>query len=132
MDLDTIDWKILAALQEAGRIPFAELGRLVVCRPRPLRNVFRKLEDSHVLTGYRANLHAAALGFEVTVFINATVPAERYTKFLEAVRACPEVLECHHVSGAASFVLEVVVRKVQHMEPLIRKISGFGMTSTSI
>jgi Lrp/AsnC family transcriptional regulator, leucine-responsive regulatory protein len=126
MHLDSIDWKILVALQEVARISFSELGRTVGLSAPAVTERVRKLEESQILAGYRARLNTAALGFEVIAFISATVPAERYARFLEVVRACPEVLECHHVSGAVSFILKVVMRKVQDIDPSFTKFPALG------
>jgi len=44
----------------------------------------------------------------------------------------PEVLECHHISGNASFILKVVVHSISHLEELVSKFSPYGQTKTSI
>ena len=44
----------------------------------------------------------------------------------------PEVLECHHVSGADSYLMTVVATDLAHLEALIASINLYGETRTSI
>ena len=63
--LDAIDWKILAELQDDGRMTNVELARRVgISAPPCLRRV-RALEEAGFIKGYRALLDESRLGFEV-------------------------------------------------------------------
>ncbi|MFQ3623483.1 MAG: Lrp/AsnC family transcriptional regulator, partial [Acetobacteraceae bacterium] len=66
--LDAIDRRILAELQEDGRMTNVELSRRAgISAPPCLRRV-RRLEEAGVIRGYHAELDPAPLGFEVTFF----------------------------------------------------------------
>jgi Lrp/AsnC family leucine-responsive transcriptional regulator len=63
------------------------------------------------ITGYRAEIDRRKIGLGVLAFVR--VDAERNnaeaTRALEdAIRALPEVVACHYISGAGTFELQVV------------------------
>jgi DNA-binding Lrp family transcriptional regulator len=71
----------------------------------------RWLEEQGYIVGYRAELDRRKLGLGVLAFVR--VDAERNnadaTHQLEAaLRALPEVIACHYISGSGTFELHVV------------------------
>jgi Lrp/AsnC family leucine-responsive transcriptional regulator len=109
--LDAIDRRILAALQRDGRLSNVELADEVGLSPSPCLRRVRLLEEAGVIAGYRAVLDHKAAGLGLTVFVGIKVERhhEATTEALrEAIRACPEVISCHIVSGEADFMLQVV------------------------
>ena len=68
VELDSIDLAILRELQGDGRITNVELAsRVGISAPPCLRRV-RRLEETGIITGYRAMLDAARLGQEIEAF----------------------------------------------------------------
>ena len=61
-----------------------------------------------------------------------TVAGDMLTKFSALVRTLPEVLECHRVTGAESFMVQVAVRDVRHMEEVIDSMMPYVATNTSM
>jgi Lrp/AsnC family leucine-responsive transcriptional regulator len=92
----------------------------------------KRLEEAGVIKGYHAEVDRAKLGQPILAFIRLTTPPERYPKFHAQVDTWPEVLECHHVSGAESFYMKVAVSSTAHLEELIGRVSKFGQTSTTV
>ena len=130
--LDEIDCGILAELQANARIPFAELGRRVgLSTPAVIERVHR-LEENHVILGYRTLVDPARVGLPVRAFVKVTVAGDRLAKFAALVRNVPEVLECHRVTGAESFMVQVAVRDVAHMEEVIDAMMPYVATNTSM
>jgi Lrp/AsnC family transcriptional regulator, leucine-responsive regulatory protein len=75
-----------------------------------------------VITSYRAELDRTQLGLGLTVFVEVKVDAhsERNAAIIsDALRAAPEVISAHIVSGAADFLLEVVVQDLASYERLL-------------
>ena len=109
--LDAIDRKILAQLQEDGRMTNVELARRVgISAPPCLRRV-RALEEAGFIRGYHADLDPRRLGFEVLVF--AMVRLERQAEadlaaFEARCGGWPFVRECHMLNGEIDFVLKCV------------------------
>jgi hypothetical protein len=69
------------------------------------------LEEQGYITGYRAEIDRRKIGLGVLAFVR--VDAERNnadaTRALEdAIRALPEVVSCHYISGTGTFELQVV------------------------
>lgn len=130
--IDDIDCEILAELQANARIAFAELGRRVgLSTPAVIERV-RRLEDSQVIMGYRAVVDPAKVGLPVRAFVKVTVAGDKLQKFASLVRELPEVLECHRVTGAESFMVQIAVRDVRHMEQLIDSMMPYVATNTSM
>jgi len=75
-----------------------------------------------MITGYRATLNAAMLGFDVTAFAMVGLHSQAETDLLafeEKVRAWPIVRECHMLSGEVDFVLKCVARDLQSFQDFI-------------
>mgnify|MGYP003417398888 CR=1 FL=1 len=62
----------------------------------------------------------------------AIEPDAAYERFQRAVARSPWILECHHVSGAAAFVLKAAVPDVHGLELLVAHLSQYGDTATSL
>lgn len=109
--LDTIDRKILAELQEDGRMTNVELAKRVgISAPPCLRRV-RTLEEAGYIKGYHADVDPRMLGFEVQVFamVGLSSQAEAdLVAFEERCRAWPFVRECHMLNGDIDFILKCV------------------------
>jgi Lrp/AsnC family transcriptional regulator, leucine-responsive regulatory protein len=130
--LDDIDCDILDELQTNARIPFAELGRRVgLSTPAVIERV-RRLEESGVILGYRTAVDPARVGLPVRAFVHVTVAGDKLAKFAAVVRNVPEVLECHRVTGAESFIVQVAVRDVGHMQEVIDSMMPYVSTNTSM
>jgi len=130
--LDETNWKIVAELQQNGRISFAELGRRVGLTLPAVAERVRKMEDAGVITGYRADIDPAKIGLPITAFIRISVTGDVLARITRTVREMPEVLECHRGTGADSFTMKVAVESIEHLEKLIDKLTPVGTTSTSI
>jgi Lrp/AsnC family leucine-responsive transcriptional regulator len=110
--LDSVDRQILEILQREGRITNAELASRVRISPSACLRRTRALEESGTIEGYRAVLSRRAVGLGLTVFVEVKV--DRHSKQLareleESFARMPEIVSAHVVSGAADFLLEVVV-----------------------
>ena len=111
--LDKFDLAILQHLQTDGRLTNTELAQRVGLSAAPCWRRVRALEEAGYITGYRAVLDRRKIGLGVLAFVR--LDAERNTgdatRALEqAIRALPEVIACHYISGAGTFELEVVAQ----------------------
>jgi Lrp/AsnC family leucine-responsive transcriptional regulator len=122
MPLDRVDRRILDVLQVEGRVSNVALAERVHLSPSPCLRRVKALEEDGVISGYRAMLDREAVGLGLTVFVEIKVEghSEKLAAALEAaVAAMPEVVSCHLVSGAADFLLEVVVPDLRSYERLL-------------
>ncbi len=130
--LDGLDHKILAELQADGRISFAELGRRVGLSTPAAAERVRRLEDSGVIERYVAVVNPAKVGLPVRAFIKITLGGDRLPHFSEAAKRLPEVRTCHRVTGSESYIVEVAVRDLPHLEVVIDSLSPYVATNTSM
>jgi Lrp/AsnC family transcriptional regulator, leucine-responsive regulatory protein len=122
MPLDRVDRRLLEILQREGRLSNAALAERVHLSPSPSLRRVKALEEDGVIAGYRAVLDREAVGLGLTVFVEIKVEghSDRLAEEIEAaVNAMPEVVACHIVSGAADFLLEVVVPDLRAYERLL-------------
>ncbi|MCS6873860.1 MAG: Lrp/AsnC family transcriptional regulator [Pyrinomonadaceae bacterium] len=130
--MDNIDWKILRELQENARISFAELGRRVGLTTSAVIERVRKLEDTGVITGYRACIDTSKIGLPITAFIRMSITGIDYSQIIKVAQDSSEVLECHRGTGNDSFIMKVAVSSVEHLQELIDRFTPYGITTTSI
>jgi Lrp/AsnC family transcriptional regulator, leucine-responsive regulatory protein len=78
-------------------------------------------------------VNPAKLGLGLTVIIRfqstRTSPPDH---ILALVAACPEVVECHRVTGDDCMTLTAVVASVEHLDALITRLTPYGASYTSI
>ena len=130
--LDDIGWKILAELQQNARIPFAELGRRVGLSTPAVTERVHKMEEEGIIVGYRAQVNPAKVGLSILAFINVKVGGDNLAHFTELASRRHEVLECHRVTGAESFLLKAAVADVAHLERLLDSLMPYVATTTSM
>lgn len=92
----------------------------------------RRLEDRGLITGYHAVVNPTQLGKHLQVFVQAHVGPQDYVRFKALVGTLEAVLECYHMTGGESFLLRAGVASVEGLEELIRMLSAFGETKTSL
>jgi Lrp/AsnC family transcriptional regulator, leucine-responsive regulatory protein len=122
MPLDITDRRMLAILQSEGRISNVALADRLNLSPSPCLRRLRALERDHVITGYRAVLDRSRLGLGLTVFAALKVDVhsdQTAGAIAQIVRAAPEVVSAHIISGAADIRLEIVVADLAAYERLL-------------
>ncbi len=130
--IDEIDWKILIELQKDARTSFAELGRRIGLTTPAIIERVRKLEDAKIITGYRAEIDNAKIGFPITAFVRMSISGVDYSQIVKTAEETKEILECHRGTGGDSFIMKVAVADVEHLQNLIDKLTPYGITTTSI
>ena len=109
--MDDIDRKILAELQEDGRLTVTELADRVRLTPAPCHRRLRELERNGVITGYRAVLDPAAVGLGFEALVSVTMDredAETVAAFEAALAAVPEIRHAERLFGDPDYLLRVV------------------------
>ncbi len=108
-DLDRIDLKILACLQEHGRVSNLKLAENVALSPTAvLARVQRLTKDGYIL-GYEARLNPLKLGAAMMVFVEVLLDKTTpnvFDAFKAAVQVRPEIMECHMVAGGFDYLLK--------------------------
>ena len=120
--LDDTDRKILELLQQDSNITNAQLAHAIGLSPAPTLERVKKLEHSGVIKGYHARVDAAAVGIGVSTFVLVNLKGhnkENITRFTKAIAEIPEVVECHHVTGQADFMLRIVCADIPAYQSLM-------------
>ena len=121
-NLDEIDRRLLAELQDEGRMTNVELANRVGLTAPPCLRRVRALEDAGVIRGYHAELDPSQLGFAICVFALVSLRSqaeESLCQFEDHVRSLPEVRECHMLNGEIDFILKIVSCDLQSFQEFL-------------
>lgn len=114
--MDAINKKILAELQQNGRLSLSDLSERVGLSLSPCQRRVRALEESGVISGYRATINAAAIGlnFSAIVFVTLRDGSSGVVQAFEAaIPTIPEVIRADRLFGDPDFMLHVVTRDLE-------------------
>lgn len=132
MELDEVAWKLLQALQTDARAPLKSLARACGLSVAATAERLKRLQESGVVQRFAAELDPAACGYAVRAIVGITATQPGKKALLARLQRAPEVLECHHVAGADSYVMTVVTASLMALESFISSINAYGETRTSI
>jgi Lrp/AsnC family leucine-responsive transcriptional regulator len=131
-DIDGINRRLLAELQDDARLTLAELGRRVDLSPPAVAERLGRLEEEGVIAGYRADVNPRAVGYDLTAVIRIRPAPRELRKVAELAQKTPEVVECHRITGEDCFLFKLHLRDVDHLEEVIDRFVPYGQTTTSI
>jgi len=129
-EFDHYDSRILEELQRDARVTMAELGRRVHLSQPAVTERVRKLEMSGVVKGYRAEVDYQRLGYGIRAIVR--VGRAEYSRVVKLVEQTPEVINAWNVTGEDSWVMEIAVIDVQHLDAVVTKFCILTETSTCI
>jgi Lrp/AsnC family leucine-responsive transcriptional regulator len=122
MNLDSIDIKILEALQVDASLSNVELAKRIHLSPSPCLARVRALEASGLIRQYVALLDPNLLGLQLNVFISISLKQqsrEALQAFEERISIRDEVMECYLMTGDADYLIRVAVPDMQALEGFI-------------
>lgn len=125
IDLDAADLRLLAALQENGRLTNQELAARVRLSASQCSRRRARLEAAGLLRGYRAVLDPAALGLEIVVFVNVTLAThsrDNARRFRDLVVGLDAVLEAHALTGDPDYLLKLVVPRLADLSRIVSDV----------
>ncbi len=127
--LDAIDRRILAAVQEDATLSVAEIAERAGISASPCWRRIRKLEEEGVIRRRVALLDAEKLRVGVTVFVSIRTTQHNAAwaeRFCRAVSAIPEVVEFHRMSGTVDYLLRVVVPDIAAYDAIYKRLIAVG------
>lgn len=136
LELDDLDLRIIAQLQDDGRKPSSEIAReLDVPRTTVARRIERLVSDNVITIGVYAN--GPKIGLPVHVMIQLDVEPNKYESVIDAVAALDEVRWVGITTGPCDVLVEGLFRSDEHLRFFLlkrmSKISGIsGMQSVRI
>jgi len=126
MEFDRIDRQILNLLQRDARLTNAALAEQVHLSASACLRRVQRLEREGVIAGYVALLDPVAVGRATSVFVEVSLNSQRedaLEAFERAVRDCPDVFECHLMSGGSDYLLRVAVANTPEYERIHHLLS---------
>ena len=134
-NLDEFDHKLLALLSRDGRMSVTALAEQVGLSKTPCQARLKKLQESGVITGFRAVLDSARLGLTHIAFTEIKLSDTReaaLSQFNAAVRRIPEVEECHMIAGPFDYLLKVRTADIQRYRAVLGEaISALPFVASS-
>jgi Lrp/AsnC family leucine-responsive transcriptional regulator len=130
--MDSTDYKIIAMLQEDGRISMKDLAKNVALSPPAAAERVRRLEETGVILGYKAVINPEKLGKNINVFINVDMNVQGREKFMKFLKSEDSIVECYHVTGPHCMILKASLDQMSSLESLIGRIQVYGSTETFI
>lgn len=117
IELDKVDFMLLAELQRAGRQTNAELAERVHLSASACLRRVQRLEREGVISGYHAEVDAERLGMGLQAFVRVQLKshdAALVEQFACLVNAWEEVAACYALTGEMDYLLHVIVRDLDH------------------
>lgn len=122
VELDRFDLKLLAALQEDGRLTSQQLGERIGLSASQCSRRRMALEAAGIIRRYKAELAAEALGLHVLAFIQVTLAthssgnAQRFRDFIGDI---DEIQEAYAMTGEADYLLKAHVPDLRSLARLL-------------
>ncbi len=133
--LDTIDARILLALDEDPRATVLGLSRQLGLARGTVQAHLERLESDGVLHRFSRRLAPAALGFSISAFVMVEIVQGQQEDTLDRLRRTPEVLEVHGITGDGDLMCRVVARDADDLYRVgqdVLAIPGVVRTRTSL
>src|SRR5581483_3880768 len=133
--LDGLDVRLIKSLAEQPRASVVDLSRKLGVARGTVQARLDKLLQRGVITGFSPDLDIESLGYDVTSFTTLEIAQGRLADVVEHLRAVPEVLEVHSVTGSGDLLCRIVARTNAHLQEVISRIlevQGIGRTQTVI
>lgn len=125
MRLDETDIRILATLQREGRITKVALAERVHLSATPCWARLKRLEQTGLVRGYRAEIRLDRLAPFTTVLVEVVLKQHHYedfARFEKAMRETEEVVECLATGGGIDYLLKVIAPDIDGYQRLIDRL----------
>jgi Lrp/AsnC family leucine-responsive transcriptional regulator len=122
---DAIDRKIICELASNSGWTSEQLGARVGLSASATHRRVKLLEESGIITGYRAVLSPAGRGNPTTIFVAVTLTDQRretLDAFETSVARADEVAEAHLITGEFDYMLRLLVKEGDSFERVHRDI----------
>ncbi len=138
-ELDALDVRILEHLQRDATLPVADIAEKVESSKTVVWRRIQRLVDDGVIRERVAVLDHRKIGLGVMVFVHVKLArhgSDALSKFLDAIKPFPQVIECHTLMGNFDFLLKVIVPTIEDYEQFVwhklSKIAGVQEVMSSI
>jgi DNA-binding Lrp family transcriptional regulator len=123
--LDRTDHRIIELLQQNSRRSNKEIAATVGIADSTLSARLRRLEDTGVVQGYRADINPVSLGIGLQAIIAVRLhhhTREAIGAFWAHTHDLPEAIRVFHITGRNDFLVHAVVADISHLQTLTTDI----------
>jgi Lrp/AsnC family transcriptional regulator, regulator for asnA, asnC and gidA len=120
--IDELDKKILHFVSKNARTPFLEIARESGVTGASIHQRMQKLQDAGIISGSQFNLSPKGLGYFTCAYIGLQVSltsTRTHEEVFEKIKAIPEIVECHHISGKYSLFVKIYTKNNEHLKRVI-------------
>ena len=124
-ELNEVDRRILAIVQEDASLPVAEIAARVNLSPTPVWRRIQRLQAAGIITRQVALLDPLKVGHDITVFVEVQTEdhsADWLERFASAVADMPEVMEVYRMAGDIDYLLRVSVPTMTAFDAFYRQL----------
>ncbi|WP_434776507.1 Lrp/AsnC family transcriptional regulator [Pseudomonas oryzihabitans] len=122
---DSYSLKILAALQQDGRLSVQDLSQRIGLSTTPTWKRLKTLEKDGVIQGYTTVVDRTRVGLATCVLaeVNLSRHVENVVEeFERAVQDCPAIIECFSTTGQADYLLKVVTADIASYDAFLHSV----------
>jgi Lrp/AsnC family transcriptional regulator for asnA, asnC and gidA len=136
-DLDSLDRKILARLQQEARRPISDIAKELGIPITTAHMRLKKMHDAGVIKSHALVLDPQALGFQVQAFVGLTMnQSHAFGQVLSELKKLPEITEILYTTGQYSLFLRIWAKSIPHLHLLlsqqIQAVANVQSTETFI
>jgi Lrp/AsnC family leucine-responsive transcriptional regulator len=132
IELDDLDWRLLAQLQADARLSFNELGRRVHLSSPAVAERVRRMEHAGIISGYSAVVDPTLAGQPLLAFIQLRCSLGKCLLKTTSEADYPELIEVHKLSGEHCTMLKARATSLAHFEGFIERLGTHGEMRTHI
>ncbi len=125
--MDDIDRALLVALSEDARLSYQQLASIVHLSSNSTADRVRRLRQSGVLAGFRAEIDLGVLGYTLLaltdVNLKESVDRHEFERNLESV---PQVVSAIHTTGELDYQLRIVCSSTDELQSVLDALQRLG------
>ena len=120
--IDQLDRKILRILSDNARVPFKEVAALCKVSRAAVHQRVQRLIDNHIMLGSSFDVNPVYLGYPLLTYVGVHLEHSKcYPHVVEDLKAIPEVVECHCVTGVQTIAGVVSTETLVCLDESIRR-----------
>lgn len=136
---DRFSARILASLQDNGRLTVQEVADRVGLSTTPTWKRIKELEKQGVIRGYAALLDREKVGLGICVLAEINLAQHMkavVSEFEQAIQASDAIVECYSLTGEADYLIKVLAPDIAgynaFLDSVVMKLPGLSAIRSSV
>jgi DNA-binding Lrp family transcriptional regulator len=133
--IDDLDARLISHMTLSPRAGVMDLARALGVARGTAQARLDKLVARGVVTGFGPDVDPIALGYAVMAFTTLEIAQGRLADVVAHLRAIPEVLEAHAITGPGDVHTRLVAHTNQHLQDVLNRVlevRGINRATTQI